>query len=308
MTEETKEARNAQNVHESPAVGNWYDRYHNFLLLIPFLLLAASLAYVGVFYTQHGDIMHKDVTLTGGTSLTIYSENVSLQALETALSKKFNDVVVRSLTDLNTGKTIAVSVETSASADAVKNETEAFLGYQLTEKNSSIEFTGDSLSKSFYKELMTAILIAFLFMSIVIFILFRSFLPSFYVIACAFSDIVIPLAMIDLLGVRISTAGIAAFLMLIGYSVDTDILLTTRVLKRKEEGTLNSRILGAMKTGLTMTITSLMAVLTAYFIAISPTLKQVFLILSIGLCADIIVTWLMNASLLKWYCEKRGYK
>ena len=42
-----------------------------------------------------------------------------------------------------------------------------------------------------------------------------------------------PLALIDFLGIEISAAGIAAFLMLIGYSVDTDILLTSRALKRK---------------------------------------------------------------------------
>ena len=213
------------------------------------------------------------------------------------------------MTDFNTGRKIAVSIETSAKPEDLKKEVESFLKYSLTEQNSSIEFTGDALSKSFYKELMIAVLIAFLFMSIVIFILFRSFLPSMYVITCAFADIVIPLAIVNFLGLRISTAGIAAFLMLIGYSVDSDILLTTRVLKRKVEGkTLNERILSAVKTGLTMTSTALIAVLIAYFIVIAPTLKEVFLILSIGLFVDMIITWLMNAGLLKWYCEVKGFR
>ena len=84
-------------------------------------------------------------------------------------------------------------------------------------------------------------------MSIVIFFLFRTFVPSIAVIFAAFADIVMPLALIDFIGLRVSTAGIAAFLMLIGYSVDTDILLTTRALK-KHEGTVNERIYGAFKT------------------------------------------------------------
>jgi len=250
--------------------------------------------------------MLKDVSLSGGTSLTIYSENLSLKELQSFLKPKFEDVVIRSLTDLKSGKTIALSVESSASPDDLKASLESFLGYKLDDSNSTTEFTGESLGKSFYRELLRAIIIAFIFMSAVIFILFRSFLPSSYVILSAFSDIVIPLAIIDFAGLRISTAGIAAFLMLVGYSVDTDILLTTRVLKRKGEDTLNNRIFGAMKTGMTMTLTSLLAVLFAYFIVISPVLKQVFLILSIGLFIDLIITWLLNASLLKWYCEKRG--
>lgn len=286
----------------------FYDRYYKLLLIIPIALLLASLAYLFMFYSEHHDIMKKDVTLTGGTSLTIYSENLSLDDLESFLKPKFSDMTVRSLTDFKTGKQMALFIDTSSEPNELKKAVEEFLNHPLDEKNSSIEFTGSSLSKSFYKELIRAMVIAFVFMSIVIFILFRNFLPSFYVITCAFSDIIIPLAIIDFFGLRVSTAGIAAFLMLIGYSVDTDILLTTRVLKRKEEGLLNQRIWGAVKTGMTMTLTSFVAVLIAYFIVIAPTLKEVFLILSIGLFVDMIVTWLMNASLLKWYCEKRGFK
>jgi len=286
----------------------FYDKYYKVLLLIPILMLIISIVYLFSFYSQNGDIMHKDVTLTGGTSLTIYSENISLTDLEAFLKPKFDDLVIRSLTDINTEKTIAISIETASTPEELTKEVESFLDYSLDETNSSTEFTGDALSKSFYKELVRAVLIAFFFMSIVIFILFRSFLPSFYVILCAFSDIVIPLAIVDYFGLRLSTAGIAAFLMLIGYSVDTDILLTTRVLKRREEGALNDRIFGAMKTGFTMIATALIAVSIAYFLVISPTLKQVFLILSIGLFIDAIITWLMNAGMIKWYCERKGYK
>ena len=97
--------------------------------------------------------------------------------------------------------------------------------------------------------------------------------------------------------------------MLIGYSVDTDILLTTRALK-KQEGTLNQRIYGAFKTGIFMTITALVAILPAFFIVtgLPDSFRQIFLILSLGLFADIINTWLTNASIIKWYCDKKGIK
>jgi len=202
-------------------------------------------------------------------------------------------------------KQIAITIESSATPEEITPAIEEFLGYKLDENNSSTEFTGSSLSQSFYKELIIAMLLAFLFMSIVVFLIFKVPLPSVYAIVCAFTDILFPLAIVDMVGMRISTAGIAAFLMLIGYSVDTDILLTMRVLKRKEE-VLNSRIFGAFKTGSIMTLASAAAVVVGYFITISPVLKQIFFILILGLIADIIVTWSMNATLLKWYCDKRG--
>ena len=106
---------------------------------------------------------------------------------------------------------------------------------------------------------------------------------------------------------EISSAGIVAFLMLIGYSVDTDILLTTRILKR-HEGTLNERLSGAFKTGMTMTLTSLFAIVSALIVvkSFSVILTQIFTIISIGLVFDIFNTWVTNVSILKWYAEQKN--
>jgi preprotein translocase subunit SecF len=109
-----------------------------------------------------------------------------------------------------------------------------------------------------------------------------------------------------MLGIQISTAGIVAFLMLIGYSVDTDILLTTKAIKR-EEGSLNKRIFDSFKTGITMTLTSLVAVLIALIIIgqFSSILSQIFTIMIIGLSFDIFNTWVTNVSIIKWYALKK---
>ena len=281
-----------------------YDKHYKALLIVPLILLLGSLIYLSVFYAANGDIVRKDVTLTGGATLTVFGEDISIKDLENSLTTEFEDLILRKLTNFRTGEQIAITLETQSNHTELKQATEEFLGYELDSKNSSFEFTGSALSGSFYKQLIIAVLLAFVFMVIVVFFIFRSVLPSSYVILSAFMDIIVPLAIINLLGLRISTAGVAAFLMLIGYSVDTDILLTTKVLKMRDEP-LNQRMLGALKTGLTMTITSLIAVLVALSVVISPVLKQVFLILAIGLAVDLIATWFMNASLLKWYMEKK---
>lgn len=143
-------------------------------------------------------------------------------------------------------------------------------------------------------------------MAIVVFIIFRTAVPSFAVIISAFADIVMTLVLVDLLGIKMSTAGIVAFLMLIGYSVDTDILLTNKVLRRHEHS-LNKRIFDAFKTGMTMTMTSLVAMLVALIIvaSFSSVLSQIFTILVIGLSFDLINTWVTNVSILKWYVNRK---
>ena len=249
--------------------------------------------------------MYKDVSLTGGTSVTIY-EDINAEALEEALSEELEDLSIRKIYDLITNEQEALIIETVSEGEYTQEVLENYLGYKLDDKNSSIEFTGSSLSASFYKQLLLAILIAFIFMAIVVFIIFRTFIPSTAVIISAFADIFMTLVLVDIWGIKMSTAGIVAFLMLIGYSVDTDILLTTRLLKR-HEGSVNHRMYNAFKTGITMTLTSLLAVLLALFVvkSFSVILTQIFTILAIGLGFDIMNTWITNASILKWYIEKK---
>ena len=104
-----------------------------------------------------------------------------------------------------------------------------------------------------------------------------------------------------------SKQSIAAVTGDIPVETDTDILLTNRVLKR-DVGSINSKIFGAFKTGITMSITALASVLTALIItgSFSSTLSQIFTILAIGLCFDIYNTWVTNASIIKWYATRKN--
>jgi len=285
---------------------NWHDKYYKLLLLIPISLLLFSFIYMGVFYSKNQDFIYKDISLTGGTSVTI-SEKIDQVKLKQTLSEKLEDIDIREIYDLITKEQKAVIIETKTGKDETKKILEEYLGYELVDgENSSFEFTGSTLSKNFYKQLLIAILIAFVFMALVVFIIFRTFIPSAAVIICAFANILMTLVFVNMLGMKISSAGIVAFLMLIGYSVDTDILLTTRILKRKGEAPLNKRIFSAFKTGITMTLTSLLAIVFALFVvrSFSVILSQIFTVLAIGLGFDLLNTWITNVSILKWYVER----
>jgi preprotein translocase subunit SecF len=294
--------------NSSEIKNDWYNKWYKFLLVIPVIILIFSLSYLGYFYSKTGDFIIKDASLSGGTTITINS-NLNAKELQSQINQNFPDVTIRSLTELRTGKQISLIIETSVTPEEIRPELEKILGYSLNTDNSSFEFTGSSLSESFYKQLIIALIISFILMSITVFVLFRTFIPSIAVIFAVLGDIIMPLALIDFLGIKLSAAGIAAFLMLIGYSVDTDLLLTTRALRTKE-GSLNQRIFRAFKTGSFMNITALIAVLPAFIIVsgLPDSFRQIFLILALGLFADLINTWLTNASIIKWYCDRKGIK
>ncbi len=278
----------------------FYDKNYKKLMLIPILLLLISIGFLIFNYMQTGEFVEKDVSLKGGITSAIYTEKeVNINEIENL----FEDASVRRLSDFATGRQIGIIVEVS-NVDAVtlKQTLEEKLNMNLDENNYSVEETGSSLGSSFFNELIIAVLVAFIFMGIAVFIAFRTFIPSIAVIVAALMDIIITLAIIDILGMKISTAGIVAFLLIIGYSIDTDILLTTRTLKRKD-GKLFERMYESMKTGLTMTFSTISALLIATLFTNSIVLKEMFTIIIIALFVDIVSTYLTNTGILKLYLK-----
>jgi preprotein translocase subunit SecF len=169
---------------------------------------------------------------------------------------------------------------------------------------------GAKLGANFWDSAVKVSLIALVLIIIVIFIFFREIIPSLAVIAAALFDMLGAMAGMALFGIPFGIASIPALLMLIGYSVDTDIMLTTRLLKRRE-GTPVERTLESMKTGLTMTLTTLAAITVMMLLAYFNQLLIVFEISAViffGLIADLISTWLMNAPVLLWFTEKKAKK
>ena len=136
---------------------------------------------------------------------------------------------------------------------------------------------------------------------------------SLLVVVSALADILTAAASMNITGVQLSLGTVAALLMLIGYSVDTDILLSMRVLKRK--GTVEEKIMGAMGTGLMMTGTTIAAVISLIIVSnflylIVPSFTRMDIIadmttvLIFGLAADIFNTWVTNAQGLRWYMNR----
>ncbi len=288
---------------------NFIDGYEKNLkkfLWIPAILVVLSLVFIFSHFNATGDIVDRDVSLKGGVSATIETDQVvDSNKLESILAATFGDADVRSLAEFGTDKQIGIIVEISETKEEeLRSILESELNLELGIDNYSTEVVGSSLGEAFYQQLLVAILFAFLFMGVVVFITFRSFVPSLAVVLAALFDIICTLALINLFGIKISTAGIAAILLLIGYSIDTDILLTTRVLKRKE-GKIMDRVVGAMKTGLTMTITTVVALGAGFFVSSSLILKEMFLIIILGLILDVIMTYAMNAPLLVLYTKKK---
>lgn len=246
--------------------------------------------------------INEGIELKGGTVVVIELEkSVSQNELQSLISSAFPGQQV----DVKSINNNQATVDITGDTDVVKLSA-ALKG---TGTITSYRSVGPVLSSESMTQVYYALAFAFIFMSITVFIIFRNFVPSMAVILAALCDIIIAVGGMSLFGIPLSIASVGALLMLIGYSVDTDILLTTRILKRKE-GTVTERAKDAMKTGLTMAAAAIGSMAALYLVVVflipaAQTLGDIAAVLIIGLIADVLATWLMNLGILRWYTEAR---
>ncbi|MFC1754105.1 protein translocase subunit SecF [Thermoproteota archaeon] len=286
-----------------------YEKEYKKLMLITLIMFILAVAQIGYQTATTGDFIRKGVSLKGGITITIPGIDYDADDLEDYLNKEFpdNDIAVRILTGVSGTSSLTIDADITDSENIKKLESEISDKLDITSDDYTTNFVGSSLGSNFFRQTIIAVFIAFIAMALVVFIYFRLAIPSLAVVVSALCDIIETIAVINLLGINISTGGIAALLMLIGYSVDTDILLTTRLFKRKE-GNVEQNIYSSAKTGLTMTFSSIAAVTAAILLSQSVALQQIMTILLIGLIIDIPNTWIQNTGILKWYIKRKEAK
>ncbi len=269
------------------------------LVIIPLVLLIASLLLISLNMATTGMPVKPGIDFSGGTAVTLDTTETADQLRSTFSSYPLTEVSE----GVNNGKFLKFGAMDDAQfrdlADLInKNYPDA-----------KVDQIGESFGKTLQQQAVLALLFSFIGMAIVIFIAFRTFVPAAAVVISAFADMVMTAAAMNIIGIPLTLGTTAALLMLIGYSVDSDILLTNRVLKR--QGKLIDKLKGAFDTGISMTSTTFAAIsamLIISWIGSVEILMQISAVLLIGLAFDVMNTWLTNAAILKWYVQKGGGK
>jgi len=271
-----------------------YDQYTNRqLAAVPLAVLLVAIAVLAGSWMLTGSPVALGIEFTGGSQLTVESsmstaeigdtfspEPVSIQGV----GGQANTYVLTFDNEAGNVTSLVNQAESAGMTVLGSGETPATFG----EESQRIALIG--------------LAIAFVGMSLLAFALFRTFVPSVAIIVSAFSDIVIPLAVLSLLRFKLSLGTVAALLMLIGYSVDSDILLNNHILRRRGEFYESTH--AAMRTGVSMTLTSIaamtvMAIMASFYNI--DLMAQIGFVLVLGLSADLMNTYMLNLSLLRWY-------
>ncbi len=278
------------------------------LVAIPLAVLAVALIIIAFTTIQTGSPIALGMDFVGGTQFS-----VTTTLTEEQLQDMFSDYPLDNIRISGSRAVLQFSLMEMDELESLESLIYGNSAFREIEEQQVSPMYSEELQRT----ALFAIVLSFIGMAVVVFIIFRQIVPSLAVILSAASDIIIPIAFMNIFGIELTLGTVAALLMLIGYSVDSDILLTSKVLKRS--GNMDDKISGAMRTGLLMTTTTAAAFLVMYLVSTFahyiipgippiPLISQISLIVLIGLLADILNTWFLNTGVLRMYLTRPKHK
>jgi len=263
------------------------------LAAVPLAVLGVALLIILFWFVTTGAPAALGIDFTGGTEIRFDTADSEAQ-IETTFEEA--GIEITTLRPAGGGDTYLMETQNNSTSAIESVALDADYDVVLIASQSP------SFGSSSQQQALLGLVVAFGGMSLLVFLMFRTFVPSIAVVVSAFSDIMIPLAVMNLFGIQLSLGTVAALLMLVGYSVDSDLLLNNHILRRR--GQFYESAYRAIRTGVTMTLTSIAAMVVMTVVARLlgiPLLPEIGLVLTIGLVADLMNTYLLNMSLLRWY-------
>jgi preprotein translocase subunit SecF len=291
---------------------NYYYVNYKKILIIPIIILLFNLSVLAYNYFTTGSIVNIDSSLKGGVSLTFnYDKEINYDQLKNHLIINLgtDDVDIVLLKNQVSNNVIGYEIltEQGISKEKLIGLIEEFLNDKLVEEDISFGSQSSVIGDNFIKESGWLFILGFILMNIVSYLYFKDFIPSLSITISTLSDIIGILAVFNLAGIKVGVVTIGALLMIMGYSTDSDILLATNIIKKKD-GNLKDRMYSALKTELTMNSTALITFFIMFLLSSVDAIKQISLVLIVGMFFDLLNTWLQNASIQRIYMDYKEKK
>jgi len=308
-----------------------YKKYYKRLLYIPVVLF---FVYIYLAFISPG--IHLGIDFSGGVLVSFASPKpFDAHALEQAIKAATGaaDVRVTPTLSIERGRTmyggiievaypsnkqvVARSSGQTPTITQAETNTVAFRSTILNVLKKVVPDARDvvirevtpTLGGTFWKIAMWVAIWAVILLTLSVLFFFRQAVPSMIMIGSAIFDLLGMLALMAVFNIPLTLETMTILLMQVGYSIDTDVVLATHLLKRRGADP-PARAARAAKTGVHMTGTTFVAMIFVYavgYLTRNLTVMRIANVMFFGLISDLFVTWLMNASVLIWWVSRRKH-
>lgn len=264
-------------------------------MVIPAIVFVLTAMIFVQNYRNSGELFKKDIDLSGGTIVTVYTDS-----FPDSMRQSFEqmDISVREIKSYDSGEVLAVILE--AGPEYEPEQLTDIVNASFSEFD--VRHVGPAMGESFMKSAEIAVALGFVAMGLALALTFKKPIVALTVILSGGLNVFEAAAVMTRLGVKLAPHTIGALLMLMGWSVDSEVLFDTKILKEVGDDP-KKRAIHAMKTAMTMSAALIAALVSLYYVSTSSLISDIALVLLLGAVFDIINTWFQSLSMVLWYSE-----
>jgi preprotein translocase subunit SecF len=254
------------------------------LYIIPILLFVFSLGLIGYKLLVGFNV---DYTISGGIKITM-DKAVNLSQFNLNLKKEGDTYY---LIINNNQKNLLPKIKEYLNKSNIN--------YNIEEVSPIIGNNWESFLKRFFLILLFSFILVFLSL----WAIFKKVEVALIGSRALLFNLTITFAITNLF-VPLSKYILPAYLMIIGYGIDTNIILINSMLKEKKFE-LKKRYALAFNTGIMIHITTLLALLAGILLSNNYVFTVIFSVLFLALVVYLVDTWILNGYLLKKFMQKQ---
>ena len=279
------------------------NNYKKFLL-ISILLFAIFTGIILFNYFKYGYIINKSITISGGY-VTLINNNYNLT--NTEIQNILNRMNITDYVLYSTSNIIYIASRDQINGTLLISLLNQYYNISIQPSDISIQQYSSLIGDLIFNQFLFFVILAMIFAAFVIFIAFRVSNTTLNIISTILFDIIGLLAILSITKYPIGANGFIAMLMILGFAIDNNVVLSTNMIKEKDKPFIE-RVKMSFRVGMLMEIIALYTLLLLYFIVPDPSVNEFAFVLSTATILDLIYYLIGNIPLYKYFEAKKEQK
>jgi len=276
------------------------NNYKKFLMIsmVIFVIFVGTILFN---YFKYGYIINKSITISGGY-VTLINNNYHITNPE--IQNTLNQMNITDYVLYSTPNIIYIESGKQINETLLINLLNQDYNISLLSTDISIQQYSSLVGNLIFNQFLFFVILAMILTAFVIFIAFRVSKITLNIISTILFDIVGLLAILSITKYPIGANGFIGMLMILGFAIDNNVVLSTNIVKEKEKPFIE-RVRMSFRVGMLMEIIALYTLLLLYFIVPEPSVDEFAFVLSVAIILDLLYYLIGNIPLYKYFEAKK---
>jgi len=276
------------------------NNYKKFLMIsmVIFVIFVGTILFN---YFKYGYIINKSITISGGY-VTLINNNYHITNPE--IQNTLNQMNITDYVLYSTPNIIYIESGKQINETLLINLLNQDYNISLLSTDISIQHYSSLVGNLIFNQFLFFVILAMVLTAFVIFIAFRASKITLNIISTILFDIIGLLAILSITKYPIGANGFIGMLMILGFAIDNNVVLSTNIVKEKEKPFIE-RVRMSFRVGMLMEVIALYTLLLLYFIVPEPSVDEFAFVLSVAIILDLLYYLIGNIPLYKYFEAKK---